>query len=290
MRSVLAVVVVGVIGSVIGSVRPVEAKGPPETAEISAVIGAQFAGFRDPKSGTAIYAKNAMVAMTGGPSTPQVNKLTHADGKWSIFGPATVGKHKVRDLRVVVARDGKSAWASFVATVTVDGLSKTGAVDYRVTELFVSTSSGWQVASAAWSIGVSSAALAKAAKAGSIREPEAVFDQNLGDKPVIAALEAIGSSPIDVKTARAELTAIGPVTGEVAVGAKTAVAKLEKDWRGKIAVKGAVWAVTAGTTACATANVELTRAGARIPARLFAVFEQVDGAWAPVLLHLAVAP
>jgi hypothetical protein len=105
-----------------------------DTKGIAAVIEDQFAGFREPVRTTSPYAKNAMVAMTGGTSTPQVNKLSDAEGKWTIFGPAKVGKHKVRDLRVVVAKDGNSAWASFLAKVSVDGLARSGSVDYRVTE------------------------------------------------------------------------------------------------------------------------------------------------------------
>jgi hypothetical protein len=274
-----------------GSTASAAPKVAPETKAIAAVIEEQFAGFRDTKR-TSVYAKDAMVSMTGGTSTPQVNKLDHADGKWTIFGPATVGKHKVRDLRVTVAKDGKAAWASFVAKVTVDGLAKSGAVDLRATELFVSTGSGWQVRAAAWSLGVTAPAIAKAAKAEKFATLETVFDQNLGEREVIAAIKALGTSAIDATaTARTDLVSVGPTPGEVTVGGKKVAAKHKKDWLEKLSVTGSVWGVTAGTTACATANIELERGKVTVPGRVFAVFEKdSSGAWSPVLVHVAVAP
>jgi len=263
-------------------------KVSPETSAIASVIDEQFAGFRDTKR-TSVYAKDAMIAMTGGTSTPQVNKLDHADGKWTIFGPATVGKHKVRDLRVTVAKDGKAAWASFVVKVTVDGLAKSGAVDLRATELFVATSGGWQVRAAAWSLGVSAAAIAKAAKAESFATLETVFDQNLGEREVIAAAKALGTTALDAT--RADLISVGPTPGELTVGGKKVAARHKKEWLDKLSVTGSVWGVTAGTAACATANVQLVRGKATVPGRLFAVFEKdANGTWVPVLVHVAVAP
>ena len=104
-------------------------KVDPDTAAITALIEDQFTGFRQSARTSTIYAKDAMLSMTGGVSSPQVNRASDAEGKWTIFGPATIGKHKVRDLRVVIARDGSSAWASFIAKINVDGLSKSGAVE-----------------------------------------------------------------------------------------------------------------------------------------------------------------
>lgn len=270
-----------------------EAFAKPKSAakDIAAVIEDQFAGFRQPARTSTLYATNAMVAMTGGSVTPQVNKLSDAEGKWTIFGPAKVGKHKVRDLRVVVAKDGDSAWASFIAKVNVDGLEKSGAVDYRATELFSRTSSGWQVQAAAWSVGVANAALVKAAKAGTLPKLETVFDQNIGDRDVLGALKSLATSGLDASaTARADIVGIGPATGELTTGGKKLAVKLEKEWAGKVTVDGSTWAVTSGTTATATANVRLTRGDATIPARLFAVFEKdAGGSWSPVLVHLAAA-
>lgn len=282
-----ALCVVMVATSVAGAAPKVS----PEVAAITAVIEEQFAGFRDTKRAS-VYTKDAMVAMTGGTSTPQVNKLDHADGKWTIFGPATVGKHKVRDLRVSVAKDGKAAWASFVAKVTVDGLAKSGAVDFRVTELLVSTASGWRVRAGAWSLGVGAAAIAKAAKTERFATLETVFDQDLGEREVIAAVKALGTTALDATaTARTDLVSVGPTPGEVTVGGKKVAAKHKKDWLEKLSVTGSVWGVTAGTAACATANVELVRGKATVPGRVFAVFEKdASGAWSPVLVHVAVAP
>ena len=267
-------------------------KVDPDTAAITALIEDQFTGFRQSARTSTIYAKDAMLSMTGGVSSPQVNRASDAEGKWTIFGPATIGKHKVRDLRVVIARDGSSAWASFIAKINVDGLSKSGAVDYRVTELFTRAGSGWQIQGAAWSVGVANAALAKAAKAEKLGTLETVFDQNLGDRDVIGAALSLAKSGLDASaTARTDTVAIDTAPGAAIVGGKKIAAKAKKEWVDKLAVVGSTWALTAGTTACATVNVTLTRGGATIPARLFAVFEKDSGgAWSPVVVHLAAAP
>lgn len=284
--------VVAVVGAVSISSSRVDAKPSPEVAAITAVIEDQFTGFRQSARTSTIYAKDAMLSMTGGVSSPQVNRASDAEGKWTIFGPATIGKHKVRDLRVVIARDGSSAWASFIAKINVDGLSKSGAVDYRVTELFTRAGSGWQIQGAAWSIGTANAALAKAAKAETLGTLETVFDQNLGDRDVIGAALSLAKSGLDASaTARTDTVAIDTAPGAAIVGGKKVAAKAKKDWVDKLVVVGSTWALTAGTTACATVNVKLTRGGATIPARLFAVFEKDSGgAWSPVVVHLAAAP
>lgn len=288
--------VFAVVGAVSVSSSRVDAKPrpkpSPEVAAITAVIEDQFTGFRQSARTSTIYAKDAMLSMTGGVSTPQVNRASDAEGKWTIFGPATIGKHKVRDLRVVVARDGDSAWASFIAKVNVDGLSKSGPVDYRVTELFTRTGSGWQIQGAAWSVGVANAALAKAAKAEKLGTLETVFDQNLGDREVIGAALSLAKSGLDASAAaRTDTVAFDTAPAVALVGGKKVAAKAKKEWVDKLAVVGSTWALTAGTTACATVNVTLTRGIATIPARLFAVFEKDSGgAWSPVVVHLAAAP
>jgi hypothetical protein len=291
MRACLSVVSVSMLVASSLALTSLAAAKPSDTKAIAAVIDAQLAGFRDTTRDVSVYASTAMVAMTGGTSTPQVNKLSDAEGKWTIFGPATIGKHKVRDLRVVVARDGNSAWASFMVKITVDGLAKSGAIDYRATELLSRTSSGWQVQAAAWSTATSSAALAKAAKADALPALETVFDQNIGDRDVLGAVKSLASAGLDATAAaRTDIVAIGPVAGDVTLGGKKLAAKFKKDWVGKLAIHGATWAITTGTTASATVNVKLTRGDATIPARLFAVFEQDrGGAWSPVIVHLAAS-
>jgi hypothetical protein len=283
--------VVAVVCAVSVSPR-LDAKTHPDTAAIKAAIEDQFTGFRESTRTSTLYAKGAMLSMTGGVSTPQVNRASDAEGKWTIFGPATIGKHKVRDLRIVVAHDGSSAWASFIAKIRVDGLSHAGAVDYRVTELFTRGSSGWQIQAAAWSIGVANKALAKAAKAETLGTLETVFDQNLGDRDVIGAALSLAKSGLDASaTARTDTVAFDTAPGAALVGGKKVAAKAKKEWVDKVAVDGSTWAVTTGTTACATVNVKLTRGSATIPARLFTIFEKDSGgAWSPVVVHLAAAP
>jgi len=269
-----------------------KAKVDPETAAITALIEDQFTGFRESARTSTIYAKNAMLSMTGGVSTPQVNRASDAESKWTLFGPATIGKHKVRDLRIVVAKDGGSAWASFIAKINVDGLTKSGAVDYRVTELFTKGSGTWQVQASAWSIGIANAALAKAAKAEKLGALETVFDQNLGEKEVIGSMLSLATTGLDASaTARTDTVAIDTAPVAAIVGGKKVAAKAKKEWVDKLSVEGSTWAITVGTTACATVNVKLTRGGAALPARLFAVFEKDSGgAWSPVVVHLAAAP
>jgi hypothetical protein len=269
-----------------------DAKTAPLAAEITAVIEDQFAGFREPNRTSSLYAKDAMLAMTGGSVSPQVNRLSDAEGKWTLFGPSKVGKHKVRDLRVTAARDGKSAWASFNVKVAVDGLAKTGTIELRATELFVKEAGAWQIRGAAWSSATAAATLQKAAKAGTLAGLETVFDQHLGDRDVMAAIKALAETGLDsTATARKDIVGIGVATGERAIGGKQLAARLAKDWGTKVELDGSIWALTAGTTACATVNVKLERGGSTLPARLFVVFERTkDGGWSPVLVHLAAAP
>ncbi len=276
------------------------AKGDPAAAAsaatlkaaIKATIDDQFTGFRNTKRTATVYTKDAMIAMTGGTVSPQVNQLTDADGKWTLFGPSKVGKHTVRELRVVLARDGASAWASFDVKVSVDGLAKTGVVDFRATELFVKGSAGWQVRAAAWSTAMSARALAKALKASKLARLETVFDQDLGDRDVLVAVKTFARDGLDATAAtRTDLVAIGVASGERVLGGKLVAAKLAKNWAKTITLTGATWAATAGTTACATVNAEIQRGATTLPARLFVIFERAEGGnWSPVLVHLAAAP
>jgi hypothetical protein len=291
-RCNLAMVAVVCAVSVSSSRVDAKTRVNPEVAAITAAIEDQFTGFRESARTSTLYATNAMLSMTGGVSTPQVNRASDAEGKWTIFGPAKIGKHKVRDVRIVVARDGSSAWATFIAKINVDGLSKSGAVDYRVTELFTRGTSGWQIQAAAWSVGIANATLAKAAKAETLGKLETVFDQNLGDRDVIGAALSVAKSGLDASAAaRTDTVAIDTAPGAALVGGKKVAAKAKKEWVDKLAVEGSTWAITAGTTACATVNVKLTRGGTTIPARLFTIFEKDSGgAWSPVVVHLAAAP
>src|SRR5215208_3575202 len=103
----------------LGSTSTGEAKGNPETAAIAKVIEAQFAGWGEVQRtkqapAASVYSTDAIVAMTGATASPQVSKFNEKESHWVLFGPgATIRKHKVRGLHVGVARDGKSAWASF---------------------------------------------------------------------------------------------------------------------------------------------------------------------------------
>jgi hypothetical protein len=240
-----------------------------------------------------VYATDAVVAMTGASVSPQVSKFTDAESHWVLFGPgATIKKHKVRDLRVGIARDGKSAWASFRVKVSVDSLSLTGSIDYRASQLLVRTDRGWLVRSGAWSIGATNTALTNATKAGKLGALEMVVDENVGDREVIAALGTLIDNGLDATAiGRHDLIAIGTAPGEVTIGGKQLAARLKRDWVGHAVMDGAAWAVTSpsGTTACATVNVELTGGKLAIPTRLFVVFEKDDaGTWSPVHVHTAV--
>jgi hypothetical protein len=289
-RSLLVLVSIVTAASIANASRA-EAKVAPLTAEITATIDDQFAGFRDTRRTSTVYAKDAMIAMTGGTVTPQVNRLTDADGKWTLFGPSKVGKHKINDLRVVLARDGQTAWASFNVKVTVDGLSKSGAIDLRASELFVKSGERWQVRAAAWSAAKPVAVIVKAAKAGKLAALETVFDQDLGDRDVLAAMKAFASDGLDARaSARKDVVGIGIGAGERTIGGKQLAAKLAKDWGATLTLDGAIWGVTAGSTACATVNASLQRGGATVPIRLFTVFEKDGSTWVPVLVHLAAAP
>ena len=294
-----AVLILGLIAP--ASAGPNKPATPHPDADVVAVLEAQFAGWAElartqQAPATSVYASGAMLSMTGASVSPQAGKLTVKDSKWVLFGTATLGAHTLRDVRVGRATDGTAAWVSFLANVKVDDLDGKATLELRASELLVRTADGWKVAAAAWSRALPARALAKAAAAGTLAalEPplgEGVRD-SVGAPDVIAALDAVLDHGLDpAALTRASLTAIGPTTGELAKGGAAVGAFVTRTLGARR--DGPAWAVTnpAGTAGCATANVQLPRGAATVPARVFLVVEKAaGGAWSVVHLHVAAAP
>ena len=281
---------------------------------ITRVIEAQFAGWAEvartkQPPPTTVYARHAMLAMTGTDVSPQVTKFTELESKWTVFGPARITGHKVRDVRAQIAGDGRSAWLSFAAKVGdgrsawlsfaakvgVDGLNGRATWELRASQLLFKTEHGWEVGAGAWSRGQPDRALAKAVAASTLPALEPIMNDNVGTRDVLAALDRFVASGFEgTAPSRADVVAIGAAPAELAVGGKAVVAAYQQRWVGKVRRDGAAWAVTApsGTTACVTANVHVERgppgATYEVPTRLFVVFDKdADGEWAPVHAHLA---
>ena len=70
------------------------------------------------------------------------------------------GGHKERQVEVMLSRDGKSAWASGLTSVTKQ------AFEWRISDVMVKTATGWQIAAMMVTRPVDNATVNKQAKAG----------------------------------------------------------------------------------------------------------------------------
>lgn len=268
----------------------------PDVVAVTGLLEKQFVNWAEvaktnKPAAASVYAKGAMLAMTGSDVTPQVTKFTEMESKWAVFGPSLILKHKIRDVRFARARDGKSAWVTFNVKVGVDGLYGATSLDLRASQLLFKTERGWVIGSGAWSFGQKPKTLAKAIADGTLEDLEPIMNMNIGERDVLAAADAFLASGLDdTAIARKDVLAIGGAPGELLVGGKAIAKTLSKIGSAKL--NGAMWAVTApsGTTACATANVLLNKGigDAALPARVFVVFDKdTEGNWSAVHVHLA---
>ena len=219
-----------------------EAEGRSRHGRDHGVIEDQFTGFRESTRTSTIYAKDAMLSMTGGVSTPQVNRASDAEGKWTIFGPPRSASTRSATSASSSHAMGSSAWASFIAKVNVDGLSKSGrgrlprdravreerrplagprrrVVDRRRPPRDRQGREGR----------ASSATL------------ETVFDQDLGDRDVLAAARALATTGLDATaSARKDVVGIGIGPGERASAESSSRRSSPRDWGGKLSLDGSI--------------------------------------------------
>jgi hypothetical protein len=204
------------------------------------------------------------------------------------IGPGNYdGKHDDRYVTIEMARDGKSAWASFFTTLALGDL-KHGDMpqDKRVSDFIVQTPRGWRIAARAWTDDVDNATANKDAKAGKLKA------QPLKPEPGDASLNAaFAKLTTDGATNVAkDIVAIGSGPGERTVGAAAFAKPWNAVWKGKTTIVSSVARLApSGTTGWVAATVELQKKGYKIPFTVFAVFDKdASGAWTLVHIHFTV--
>jgi ketosteroid isomerase-like protein len=200
--------------------------------------------------------------------------------------------HDDKNVQVTLSRDGKSAWASELARITL--LEKTTAgreMAWRASDVLTRTPAGWRIAALAWTQPVANAQANARAKAGKLAVQK--LDGDPGDAGLRDAFAKLTTDGVDAAaTARADLVAIGSGPGERTVGGGGFARAWRAGWKGKITIASAQARVLpSGTTGWVAATIELAKPGYKIPFTVFAIFDKTAaGAWSLVHIHLAVAP
>jgi hypothetical protein len=270
------------------------AKDPPEVTAIKKLIAKETSALTeggdpvDPK----VFTKTAMTSLP----ESDISDNQRGGVRGAFAGGYLIELKPVR-IQVAMSRDGKSAWVSFDATTEAacNGCRSEPGPTLRSSQLVVKVGDAWLVDTSLWSTGTADAKVNKDAKAGKQEAPEEVADADAGDPSVRAALATLVAKGFDPELAKnKQLIGIGSAPKEV-VAFTSLVPFFNKNWVGKLEVKGPVWATVApsGTTAVAMANVSLTKTVAKstfaVAFRWFVVFDKdATGAWQPVHVHFAV--
>jgi ketosteroid isomerase-like protein len=200
--------------------------------------------------------------------------------------PEAYEGHDDAHLTIVVARDGKSAWASVEASIRMPRRGQDNVVSMRASNLLVATPNGWRIAALAWTEPTENDLANKDAKAGKLKaEP-------LEPEPGDASLrEAFAKLTTDGATNVAkDIVAFGSGPNERTVGAAAFTKPWNAAWKGKTTIVSSVARVApSGTTGWVAATVELQKKGYKIPFTVFAVFDKdAAGAWTLVHIHFTV--
>ena len=199
--------------------------------------------------------------------------------------------HDDKDVQVTVSRDGKSAWGSELAKVTLLETNTAGRdVAWRASDAMVKTPAGWRIAALAWTEPVANAKANAGAKAGKLTAQK--LDGDPGDASLREAFAKLTTDGVDAAAAaRPDLVAIGSGPGERTVGGAALARAWNAAWKGKLAVVSSrAQALPSGTTGWVAATVELAKPGYKLPFTVFAVFDKTaGGAWSLVHIHFAVA-
>ncbi|MEO7736415.1 MAG: hypothetical protein ABIY55_35985, partial [Kofleriaceae bacterium] len=193
------------------------------------------------------------------------------------------------DVQVTVARDGKSAWASELASIGLLEQNTAGRdVPWRASDVLVKTAQGWRIAAMAWTEPRANAAVNRDAKAGKLSAGS--LGEDRGDASLCDAFTRLTTGGLDaVAAARADLVAIGSGPGERTVGGAGFARAWNAGWKGKVSVASVFGrALPGGTTGWVGASIELAKPGYKIPFTVFAVFDRAaDGTWSLVHIHFA---
>lgn len=198
--------------------------------------------------------------------------------------------HDDKDVMITLSRDGKSAWASELASVTLLEPNTPGSDHaWRVSDVLVQTPKGWRIAAAAWTEPRANASVNRDAKAGKLTAEK--LDSPSGDPNLGAAFAKLTTEGVDASAAaRADLVAIGSGPGERTVGGASFAKAWNAAWKGKLTIISSVArTLPSGTTGWVAATVTLAKAGYTIPFTVFCVFDKAaGGTWSLVHIHFAV--
>jgi len=194
-----------------------------------------------------------------------------------------------RDVQVTVARDGKSAWASELASIALLERNTPGRdVPWRASDVLVKTAEGWRIAAMDWTEPRANAAVNRDAKAGKLSARS--LGEDPGDASLCDAFARLTTAGVDAAAAaRSDLVAIGSGPGERTVGGAVFARAWNAAWNGKVTVASVFGrALPSGTTGWVGASIELAKPGYKVPFTVFAVFDKAaDGAWSLVHIHFA---
>jgi ketosteroid isomerase-like protein len=192
-------------------------------------------------------------------------------------------------VQVTVARDGKSAWASELASIGLLEPNTPGRdVAWRASDVLVKTAQGWRIAALDWTEPRANAAVNRDAKAGKLSARS--LGEDRGDDSLCDAFARLTTAGVDAAAAaRADLVAIGSGPGERTVGGAGFARAWNAAWKGKVTVASVFGrALPSGTTGWVGASIELAKPGYKVAFTVFAVFDRTaDGTWSLVHIHFA---
>lgn len=238
-------------------------------------------------SGSDVYTDEAiLIPPPSGPMAPALALSSPRELVELIAPPSTsFSGGGVKDRQIVIARDGKAAWASFTARVDVEQT----AIVFRVSDVLVKTPKGWRVAVTAWSLPVANDVVNKEARAGKRSLDD--LEGKDSDATLVAAFTKLATDGLDpTAAARKDLVAFGSGPGERTTGGAILAKAWKAAWAKRVTVASIVARVApSGTTGWIAATVALDKKTYKVPFLVFCVFDKTaTGEWSLVHIQFAV--
>ncbi len=193
-------------------------------------------------------------------------------------------------VQVTLSRDGKTAWASELASVSLLEPNARGRdVPWRASDVVVKTPAGWRIAALAWTEPRGNKQTNRDAKAGTLKA--AKLDGDPGDPGLRQAFAKLTTEGVDANAStRADLVAIGSGPGERTVGGAVFAKGWNATWKGKATVVSSIGhLMPSGTTGWVAATITLAKTGYQVPFTVFCVFDKAaDGTWSLVHIQFSV--
>lgn len=252
--------------------------------DLAAVLDHQAALATD----ASVYAPDARIVATQPDS--QIGSRFEPDRLGGMLDPTDAGASgtAAKDRQVAIARDGKSAWASFTTTVTVGDDRKQL---YRVSDALVRTPKGWRAVATAWTYPVDNAVANAEAKAKQRGFGYLELATAHGEAALVAAFAKLATDGLDAAaSARKDLVVIGSGPGERTIGGGGFAKAWAAAWVKHVKVDAAIGELApSGTTGWVIATIRLGKPTYDVAFLVFAVFDKTAaGAWSLTHLHLAV--